>query len=113
LKKLGWRIVSGGTDSHLFLVDTVTKGMGGGEASDLLENVGIIVNKNTIPYDTQKPTNPSGIRLGTPALTVRGMKEKEMKIIAHLISDALLHQRNHPAVKPRVLQICRKFPILK
>ncbi len=111
LKKLGWRIISGGTDSHLFLVDTMEKGISGGDASDLLEDVGIVVNKNTIPYDTQKPTNPSGIRIGTPALTTRGMKEKEMKIIAHLISDALSKTRSKSIIRGEVKKLSKKFPV--
>lgn len=111
LKKLGWRIVSGGTNSHLFLVDTMQKGISGGEASDLLEGVGIIVNKNTIPYDTQKPTNPSGIRLGTPALTTRGMKEKEMKMVAHLISDVLLKTQSESIIRGEVKKLCKQFRV--
>ncbi|OIO30430.1 hypothetical protein AUJ77_03205 [Candidatus Nomurabacteria bacterium CG1_02_43_90] len=91
LSKLGWRIISGGTDSHLFLVDVSMdgKGMGGGEASDRLEKVGIIVNKNAIPFDTCPPTDPSGIRLGTAAETTRGKKEKDFIKIAREIDDAL------------------------
>ncbi len=112
LKKLGWKIISGGTDSHLFLVNTMEKGISGGEASDLLEGVGIIVNKNTIPYDTQKPTNPSGIRVGTSALTTRGMKEKEMRLIAHLISDSLLQTQKKLTIQVDIKKLCKKFPIL-
>jgi glycine hydroxymethyltransferase len=93
LIKLGWRIISGGTDSHLILVDTWMNGMGisGGDASDRLEKEGIIVNKNTIPFDTRLPTNPSGIRLGTAGETTRGKKEKDMKKIAGRI-DAILRK---------------------
>jgi glycine hydroxymethyltransferase len=91
LTKLGWRIVSGGTDSHLVLVDTWMdgKGIGGKEASDLLEKVGIIVNKNAIPFDKRSPVDPSGIRLGSAAETTRGKKEKDFKKIAVTI-DAVL-----------------------
>ena len=89
LRKRGWRIVSGGTDTHLFLVDTFAAGVSGKEASEKLEQRGIIVNKNMIPYDSRNPQDPSGIRLGTAAVTTRGMKEKEMKKIAQLISDIL------------------------
>jgi glycine hydroxymethyltransferase len=94
LGKLGWRIVSGGTDSHLLLVDTWMdgKGIGGKEASERLEQVGIIVNKNTIPFDTRSPVDPSGIRLGTPAETTRGKKEKDMITIARKI-DKVLRQK--------------------
>jgi len=91
LSKKGWRIISGGTDSHLILVDTWMdgKGISGGEASDRLERQGIIVNKNAIPYDTRPPVDPSGIRLGTAAETTRGKKEKDMKKIAEKIDSIL------------------------
>lgn len=89
LKRLGWRIVSGGTDTHLFLVDTYMRGISGKEASLKLEHAGIIVNKNTIPYDTRSPMDPSGIRIGTAAVTTGGMKEKDMKRIAKRIHDTL------------------------
>ena len=91
LSKKGWRIISGGTDSHLLLVDTWMdgKGISGKEASDRLEDEGIIVNKNAIPFDTRPPTDPSGIRLGTAAETTRGKKEKDMKKIAERIDKIL------------------------
>lgn len=91
LQKLGWRIVSRGTDTHLILIDTWMdgKGLGGIEASDLLEKALIIVNKNTIPNDTRSPVNPSGIRLGTAAETTRGKKEKDMIKIAEKIDKVL------------------------
>lgn len=89
LKKKGWRIVSGGTDNHLLLVDTWEKGIGGKDASNRLEQEGIIVNMNTIPYDTRKPFDPSGIRIGTAAMTTRGLKEKDMIKIAHRIDEIL------------------------
>jgi glycine hydroxymethyltransferase len=108
LKKLGWRVVSGGTDTHLLLVDVAERGIGGKEASEKLEAQGIIVNKNTIPYDHRPPANPSGIRLGTPSLTARGMKEKEMKIVANLIDKVLSENKN---VRGEVRKLCRKFPI--
>ncbi len=92
LGKLGWRIVSGGTDTHLLLVDTMSRGIGGKEAAEKLENAGIIVNKNTIPYDTRKPTDPSGIRIGTPAVTTRGMKEEDMEKIAKSINEILINK---------------------
>lgn len=111
LEKLGWRIVSGGTDTHLFLVDTWVKEIGGKMASDLLENVGIIVNKNTIPYDTRRPVDPSGIRIGTAALTTRGMKEKEMREIADLIDKTLSKSESTDIIKDKVLELCRKFPL--
>jgi glycine hydroxymethyltransferase len=91
LKKLGWRIVSGGTDSHLILVDTWLQGegIGGKEASDKLEKAGIIVNMNTIPNDTRKPMDPSGIRIGTAGETTRGKKVKDMVNIAKKIDEVL------------------------
>lgn len=106
LKKKGFRLVSGGTDTHLLLIDLRNKGITGKRASDLLEAEGIIVNKNTIPYDPRPPMDPSGIRLGTPALTTRGMKEKEMKQIADLIAGILLKQ--HPRVS-EVKKLYKKF----
>jgi glycine hydroxymethyltransferase len=91
LSELGWRIVSGGTDSHLLLVDTWMggKGIGGKEASDRLEKEGIIVNKNTIPGEIRTPVDPSGLRLGSPAETTRGKKEKDFKRIAEKIDKIL------------------------
>ncbi len=94
LSARGWRVVSGGTDTHLLLVDTWMDGagLGGKEASERLEKEGIIVNKNTIPFDTRNPVDPSGIRLGTPAETTRGAKEKDMRGIALRI-DAILKKK--------------------
>jgi glycine hydroxymethyltransferase len=89
LKKLGWRIISGGTDNHLLLVDTWGNGVSGKEASQKLERAGIIVNMNTIPFDTRKPMDPSGIRLGTAAETTRGKKEKDMRVLAQKINVVL------------------------
>ncbi len=106
LTRLGWRVVSGGTDSHLLLVDVASRGISGNEASLRLEGNGIIVNKNTIPYDPCPPMDPSGIRLGSPSLTSRGMKEKEMKKVAQLI-DAVL--RDNKNVRQEVKILCRRF----
>jgi len=89
LQELGWRVVSGGTDNHLMLVDTWANGIGGKEASECLEAAGIIVNMNTIPNDTRKPMNPSGIRIGTAAETTRGAKEREMHELARVIDYIL------------------------
>lgn len=89
LKKLGWRLVSGGTDSHLILIDTISQGVSGKEASDKLEKAGIIVNKNTIPGEIRSPMDPSGIRLGTAAETTRGKKEKDFIKIAQQIDKIL------------------------
>lgn len=90
LKGRGWRVISGGTDSHLFLLDTMTRGVSGKQAQERLEKAGIIVNKNTIPYDTRSPIDPSGIRIGTAAVTTRGMKEGDMKKIAKSIHGVLI-----------------------
>jgi len=97
LKKAGFRIISGGTDNHLFIIDTWLggKGISGGEAEKKLEKEGIIVSKSAIPYDTRKPFDPSGIRIGAPAVTTQGMKEKEMKKIAERIIKVLI-----PKIKP-------------
>lgn len=90
LAVLGYKVISGGTDNHMFLVDiTGSIGISGGEASDILEKAGITVNKNAIPNDPRKPWDPSGIRIGTPALTTRGMQEEEMKKVAEYIHRAL------------------------
>jgi glycine hydroxymethyltransferase len=89
LSKLGWRIISKGTDSHLILMDVTSAGIGGKEASDKLEKAGIIVNKNAIPYDTRPPVDPSGIRLGTAGETTRGKKEKDMVALAKKIDGVL------------------------
>ncbi len=111
LKKNHWKIVSGGTDSHLFLLDTWARGLSGQEACELLEEVGIIVNKNTIPFDTRTPMSPSGIRLGTPALTTRGLKERQMKAIGRIISEMLLKEKEPEKLKKEVAQICKQFPV--
>ncbi|MEK7506008.1 MAG: serine hydroxymethyltransferase [Patescibacteria group bacterium] len=111
LKKLHWKIVSGGTDSHLMLLDTWARGLSGQETSELLEDIGIIANKNTIPHDTRTPMSPSGIRLGTAALTTRGLKERQMKIIGRLISEALLKEKKPEILKKEVGRICKDFPI--
>lgn len=95
LSKRGWRIISGGTDSHLFLVDTWAHGFSGKTAQELLEAQKIIVNKNTIPYDARSPFDPSGIRIGTPAVTTQGMKEKNMLKIAEKIDKILKSYASH------------------
>ena len=93
LARFEWRIVSGGTDTHLFLVDTMARGISGKLASEKLERAHIIVNKNTIPFDTRKPTDPSGIRVGTAAITTRGMKEADMRHLTRRIDRALRDKR--------------------
>ncbi len=108
LKKLGFQLVSGGTDNHLMLMDLTNLGISGREAQDRLESSSIIVNRNTIPYDTRSPFDPSGIRLGTPAVTTRGMKEKEMKQIGQLIYRCLIKKES---VRREVEKMCRRFPL--
>jgi glycine hydroxymethyltransferase len=110
----GFRIISGGTDTHLMLVDVFQKGILGSEAEFALGQAGITVNKNAIPYDTNPPMKPSGIRIGTPALTTRGMKEPEMRVIAKWIVSALEH-RADPAklsrIRGEVLEMAQRFPL--
>jgi glycine hydroxymethyltransferase len=116
LQERGYRLVSGGTDTHLLLVDLRSLGMTGKEAEELLDRVGITVNKNVIPFDPQKPTVTSGIRLGTPACTTRGMREGEMREIGSLV-DAVLRGREDPTtlaeVRRRVLDLCSRFPLYR
>jgi glycine hydroxymethyltransferase len=110
----GFRIISGGTDTHLMLVDVFAKGMLGSEAEAALGEAGITVNKNAIPFDTNPPLKPSGIRIGTPALTTRGMKEGEMRTIGRWIVDALEHRNDPPAlagVRGQVLELAEQFPL--
>src|ERR1700691_2213994 len=110
----GFRIISGGTDTHLMLVDVFSKGMLGSEAEKALGEAGITVNKNSIPFDTTPPMKPSGIRIGSPALTTRGMKEAEMRQVAKWISEAL-HNRTDKTVLARikrdVLGLAEAFPL--
>jgi len=110
----GYRIVSGGTDTHVMLVDVYQKGMFGSEAEYALGEAGITVNKNAIPYDTNPPMKPSGIRIGTPALTTRGMKEPEMRVIAGWIAQALEHRSDSAKLRQlrgQVLEMAEKFPL--
>jgi glycine hydroxymethyltransferase len=110
----GYRIISGGTDTHLMLVDVFQKGILGSEAEHALGEAGITVNKNAIPYDTNPPMKPSGIRIGTPALTTRGMKEAEMRVIGKWIAAAL-EGRADPAklakIRCEVLEMAEQFPL--
>jgi glycine hydroxymethyltransferase len=114
LQAEGFRVVSGGTDTHLMLVDVFAKGMLGSEAEAALGDAGITVNKNAIPYDTNPPLKPSGIRIGTPALTTRGMKESEMRTIGKWISEALTERTNPQAlarIRGQVLELAEQFPL--
>ncbi len=111
LTRLGFRLVTGGTDNHMMLVDLTNLGISGREAQDRLEAVGIIVNRNMIPYDTRSPFDPSGIRIGTPAVTSRGMGEGEMKVIAALIAHTLSGGVPRARIRREVLALIKKFPI--
>jgi len=113
MEKRGYRIVSGGTDNHLFLIDLSNKGITGKEAQETLEESGIMVNKNLIPFDSKGPSVTSGIRIGTPAVTTRGMKEREMDVISELIDKvlkSLKDERLHSDIKEKVKALCKKFP---
>ena len=110
----GYRIVSGGTDTHLMLVDVFAKGMLGSEAEKALGEAGITVNKNAIPFDTNPPMKPSGIRIGSPAMTTRGMKEAEMRQISHWIAEALDHRTDATVlgkIRKQVLAMAEAFPL--
>jgi glycine hydroxymethyltransferase len=110
----GYRVISGGTDTHLMLVDVFSRGILGSEAENALHEAGITVNKNAIPYDANPPLKPSGIRIGSPALTTRGMREPEMHTIAKWITQAL-DQRNDPqalrTIRGKVLELVESFPL--
>jgi glycine hydroxymethyltransferase len=110
----GYRVISGGTDTHLMLIDVFSRGVLGSEAENALHEAGITVNKNAIPYDTNPPMKPSGIRIGSPALTTRGMREPEMHIIAKWITQAIDH-RNDPQIlrniRAQVLELADSFPL--
>jgi len=113
MEKRGYRIVSGGTDNHLFLIDLSNKGITGKEAQEALEESGIMVNKNLIPFDSKGPSVTSGIRIGTPAVTTRGMKEREMDVISELIDKVLKSledERLHSDIKEKAKALCKKFP---
>jgi glycine hydroxymethyltransferase len=110
----GFRIISGGTDTHLMLVDVFAKGILGSEAEKALGEAGITVNKNAIPFDVNPPMKPSGVRIGTPAITTRGMKEPEMRQIAHWIAEALHHRNDAAAlqkIRKQVLDLAEEFPL--
>jgi len=112
--KHGYRIVSGGTDNHLMLVDLRPKEINGKEAQEVLDRAGITVNKNAIPFDTYPIFKPGGIRIGTPAVTTRGMKEEEMLEIADLIAEALSKRSEADGleqVRGKVRELTRRFPL--
>ncbi len=111
---LGYRIVSGGTDNHLLLVDVKVKGFTGKDVQEILDRVKITVNKNMIPFDRESPFKASGVRLGTPAVTTRGMAEAEMTEIAHLIDETLkapADEKNLEEIRGRVARLAKRFPL--
>lgn len=110
----GFRIVSGGTDNHLMLLDLTTKGLTGKEAEKMLDEIGVTVNKNTIPFETTSPFITSGIRIGTPAVTSRGMKEEDMEQISEIISITLDDFEANKAIAiEKVNALCDKYPLYK
>ena len=114
LADAGFRLVSGGTDNHLALVDVGARGVSGKDCQIALDEAGITVNKNTIPFETRSPFQASGIRVGTPAVTTRGMKEGEMAAIADMISEVLMDIKNVDAahaVRQRVRELTARFPL--
>ena len=117
LRKYGFDLCFGGTDNHMVLVDVWgSKQVSGKEAQDVLDEIGISLNKNMIPNDTRSPMDPSGIRIGVPAITTRGMKEKEIKMISNWINDAIENRKNKKELKKihqEVIKLCKKFPIYK
>ncbi|TAL53449.1 MAG: serine hydroxymethyltransferase, partial [Nanoarchaeota archaeon] len=114
LQKFGFRLVSGGTDNHLILVDLQNKKVTGKEAEAALDKARITVNKNMVPFDTKSPFDPSGIRLGTPAITTRGMKEDEMRQIGSFMNDAITNFKDEAKLKTiaeEVTKLTKSFPL--
>lgn len=106
-----FRLVSGGTDNHLILIDVRTKGLTGKKAEAMLDDIGVATNKNTIPFDPESPFITSGVRIGTPAMTTRGMKEDDMKEIAKIITLALDESNDREEIRARVAKLCKKYPL--
>ena len=114
LGKRGFNLVTGGSDNHLLLIDMTSKNVTGAEAEAVLDKIGITVNKNAIPFDPRSPFDPSGIRLGTPAITTRGMKENEMDLIAEIIDETILYrvdEKKLNALSNRVSELTTNFPL--
>ncbi len=111
LEKEEMKIITGGTDTHLVLADVTSLNITGKEAEDKLQDIGIVLNKNTIPYDKREPEDPSGIRIGTPILTERGMKEPEMKKIGKAIIKTLKEESKEQKIKEQVKNLCKNFPL--
>jgi len=109
-------LITGGTDNHLILLNVTSSGTNGKEAEEALEYIGISVNKNLVPYDKRTPFSPSGIRLGTPCATIRGMKEKEMKILGEIITETILNPKDKKTLdknRKEIKKLCKKFPVYK
>jgi glycine hydroxymethyltransferase len=114
LASRGFKIVSGGTDNHLFLLSLVGRNITGKDADAALGRANITVNKNAVPNDPRPPTVTSGLRIGTPASTTRGFKEREIELVADLVADVLDAEGSDAAVervRPQVLELCRRFPV--
>ncbi|MBU1018699.1 MAG: serine hydroxymethyltransferase [Patescibacteria group bacterium] len=114
LRNYGFKLMFGGTDNHLLLIDTTSKGATGQEAEDALDEAGITVNKNMIPDDHRKPMDPSGIRIGTPAMTTRGMKEDEMRMVAKWMDEAIANKSDEAVlkrIKGEIKEMCDEFPV--
>lgn len=111
LNERGFKLVSGGTDNHLLLVDLRNKNLTGKAAEKMLGEVEITVNKNTVPFETESPFVTSGIRIGTPAVTTRGMKEEDMKLIGKLMADTLEETRSVDEIKADVVALCKNYPV--
>jgi len=111
LKNHGFNLISGGTDNHLMLIDLRNKNITGIDAQNLLESIGISTNRNSIPHDPAGPFKPSGVRIGTPAITTRGMKEKEMKMIAGWINETISNSTSVKKLREEVKKLCKKFPL--
>ncbi len=111
LVEKGFRLVSGGTDNHLMLIDVRTKGLTGKKAEALLDEIGVTTNKNTIPFDPESPFVTSGLRIGTPAVTTRGMKEEDMEVIAEIIRVTLEEKTDKDTIMGMVKDLCDKFPL--
>jgi len=111
----GAHLISGGTDNHIVLLDVFgSYGISGKEAETLFENIGISTNKNMIPFDTRKPLDPSGIRIGTPAITTRGFEYYSTKVLTHIMIQALRNPEDkvlHESLKEQVRELCQKHPI--
>src|SRR5512142_1759931 len=114
MRRNGFRLVSGGTDNHLMLVDVGARNLTGKDCQAALDQAGITINKNTIPFETRSPFQASGIRLGTPAVTTRGMKEPEMAAVGDMLSEVLLDIKNTETlakVRQRVRELTAQFPL--